>query len=137
MPSRRTLLAGVGAVGAVGLTGVATASRSAITARPGGESRFVVTPGPVGALRLEPAPEGIGFRFEDAGLLPPPTGGADSRPPIWLWDYVAPAVRLSIPVTVGADVPPGEYDLGYRVWSEPDHTAEPTTGTVTLTVTED
>lgn len=127
---------GIGAAGAVGLTGVMTAGRSSVAARPGGGTRLVVTPGPVGALRLEPAPEGIGFRFGATRLVPPPTGAAQSLPPIWFWDYVPPAVRLSIPVTVGADVTPGEYELGYALWAEPDRRAEPTSETVTLTVTE-
>jgi hypothetical protein len=107
-----------------------------MTARPGGETRLVVTPGSAGALRLEPAPEGVGFRFGADRLVPPPTGVAQSLPPIWFWDYVPPAVRLSIPVAVGSDVPPGEYELGYELWAEPDYRTESTSETVTLTVTE-
>lgn len=95
----------------------------------------MVTPGSVGALRLAPAPEGITFGFGDERLLPPPSGGADSLPPIWFWDYPT-VVRLSIPVAVSADVPPGEYELAFEAWAEPDRAAEPRTGTVTLTVVE-
>lgn len=134
MPSRRTVLAGVGSAGALGLAGVLATGRSSIEARPGGETRLVVTPGPVGALRLEPSPEGVTFGFGDERLVPPPTGGADSRPPIWFWDYPAPAVRLSIPVTVGTGVSPGEYELAFEVWAEPDRASEPRVETVTLTV---
>jgi hypothetical protein len=86
---------------------------------------------------LQPEPEGIGLQFEAARLLPPPTGRADSRPPIWFWDYVPPAVRLSVPVTVGSDVPPGEYELGYELWAGTDYRTESTSETVTLTVTRE
>ncbi len=136
MPSRRTVLAGAGGAGALGLAGVLATSSSTVTARPGEETRLVVTPGNVGALRLPPAPEGISFGFGDAGLVPPPSGGADSRPPIWFWDYPTPGVRLSIPVAVGPDVPPGEYEFAFEAWMEPDRAAESRVETVTLTVAE-
>lgn len=131
------MLAGVCGAGALGLAGLLATGSSRVEAHPGGTTRFTVTPGGVGALRLEPSPEGVTFGFGDERLLPPPSGRADSLPPIWFWDYPTPSVRLSVPVTVGADVPPGEYELAFEAWAEPDDTTEPRVETVTLTVTEE
>ena len=144
MNRRRFLTAGSGAI-AVGTLGTLGYFRS-YGARISSATDVVLSPGEEGTLTITwvgiksinyqevPDSDGVEIAISDVELSPPPDSTALSFPPIYFWREPT-AVEMTIPVSVSADVAPGDYHLSLQATGQVGLADEPS-HTLTATVTD-
>ena len=129
----------VGTLGALGyfrFYGARMNSATDVVLSPGEEGTLTITWVGVKSINYQEVPDsdGVEIAISDVKLSPPPDLTADSFPPSYHWREPT-AVEMTIPVSVSADVAPGDYHLPLQATGQVGLADEPS-HTLTVTVTE-
>ena len=129
----------VGTLGALGyfrFYGARMNSASDVVLSPGEEGTLTMTWVGIKSINYQEVPDSDDVEIAISGveLSPPPDLTADSFPPSYHWREPT-AVEMTIPVSVSADVAPGDYHLPLQATGQVGLADEPS-HTLTVTVTD-
>ena len=129
----------VGTLGALGyfrFYGARTSSATDVVLSPGEEGTLTITWVGIKSINYQEVPDSddVEIAIGDVELSPSPDSTALSFPPAYFWRE-STAVEMTIPVSVSADVAPGDYHLLLQATGQVGLADEPS-HTLTMTVTD-